>query len=275
MNSEELKRKAKILPYIDASTCRIPCKGEQRRDRGGEIIPVYKPKGMTSFEVVRIVRHELKQRWNTGRREKVGHAGTLDPLAEGLLILLTGSKTKTMNEFLKLDKEYHATFRLGVTSKSYDLETEVVEQTCNIHFSQQRLIETLKKFTGRIEQVPPEHSATWVGGKRAYHLARRGIGFELRPKTITISEMKLVSFEPPFLEIVIVCSSGTYVRSLARDIGEELGCGAVLTELVRTRIGTYEIENAIKLDELRTFMGQMKFSEHDSGSIHLFSFGVV
>lgn len=213
------------------------------RHGNGEIIPICKPKGMTSFEVVRRVRHDL-------HLKKVGHAGTLDPLAEGLLIILTDSKTKLMNDFLRLDKEYLATFKLGVTSKSHDLETEVVEQTNRINFSDAQITDALKKFTGRIEQVPPDDSAAWLEGKRAYHLARSGVEFSLKPKLVTISEIKIENYQPPMLKLKIVCSSGTYVRSLARDIGKELGCGAVLTELVRTRIGSYKIEDAIKLDEL-------------------------
>ncbi len=210
----------------------------------GEIIPVYKPKGMTSFEVVRKVRTELKIK-------KVGHAGTLDPLAEGLLIVFTNTKTKLMDSFLKLDKEYFATFKLGVTSKSNDLETEVVERMVDVNFSEEQIVEILKKFTGEIEQVPPDYSAAWVDGKRAYHLARSGVKFELKPKIVTINEMRIESLLPPFLKLIITCSSGTYVRSLARDIGEELGCGAILTGLVRTRIGSYKVEDAIKLDELK------------------------
>lgn len=210
----------------------------------GGIIPVYKPKGMTSFEVVRRVRNELKVR-------KVGHAGTLDPLAEGLLILLIGSKTKLMDDFLKLNKEYLAVLKLGFSSKSYDLETNVVEQTSDLSFSEDRIREILKKYTGKIEQVPPEYSATWIGGKRAYNLARRGVKFELKPKSVTIYEIKIESYLTPFLKLTVSCSSGTYVRSLVRDIGDDLGCGAVLTELVRTRIGPYKAEEAVKLDEMR------------------------
>jgi len=234
----------------------------------GEIISIYKPKGMTSFDVVRRVRQQLKIK-------RVGHAGTLDPLAEGLVIVLTGNKTKTMEEFRRLDKEYFATFKLGSTSKSHDLETDVVEQTSDTNFSEQRLFEALKKFTGKIEQVPPEYSAAWVGGRRAYHLARRGIKFELKPRTVTISEMKVESFMPPFLKVRLVCSSGTYIRSLARDLGEELGCGALLTELVRTRIGTYKSENAIKVDDLRTFKGNPGFSEQPENSIRSISIGAA
>lgn len=210
---------------------------------GGEIIPVFKPRGVTSFEVVRKVRNVLKIK-------RVGHAGTLDPLAEGLLIVLTGSKTKLMNDFLKLDKEYLATFRLGVTSKSYDLETEIIDQKSEINFSDEQIREVLKRYTGRIEQVPPEFSAAWVDGKRAYKLARRGVKFELKPKMVSISELKIEVFEAPILKLRIVCSSGTYVRSLARDIGRDLGCGAVLTELMRTRIGSYTMNGAVKLDLL-------------------------
>jgi len=209
----------------------------------GEIIPVYKPRGMSSFEVVRKVRHGL-------HLKKVGHAGTLDPLAERLLVILTGSKTKSMNDFLKLDKEYLATFRLGVTSKSYDLETEIIDQNSEMNFSEEQVSEVLKKYIGKIEQIPPEYSAAWVDGKRAYNLARRGVKFELKPKTVLISEFKIEMFNPPILKLKIVCSSGTYVRGLARDIGRDLGCGAVLTELIRTRIGSYHVDEAIRLDSL-------------------------
>ena len=208
----------------------------------GEIIPVYKPRGVTSFEVVRKVRGQLKVK-------KIGHAGTLDPLAEGLLIILTGTKTKAMNDILKLDKEYLAAFKLGVTSKSYDLETDVVELSSHTDFSEDQVLDVLKRYIGKIEQVPPEYSAAWVDGKRAYKLARRGVKFELKPKTVFISELSLEGFEWPILKVRVVCSSGTYIRSLARDIGKDLGCGAVLTELVRTRIGTYNAGDAIRLDE--------------------------
>lgn len=183
--------------------------------------------------------------------KKVGHAGTLDPLAEGLLILLTGDKTKSMESFMKLEKEYSATLMLGSVSKSHDLETEVIEQASSVEFSLGEMETTLKKFTGRIEQVPPDYSATWVNGKRAYHLARRGIKPELKPKAVTVSEIRIENYAPPILGLRIVCSSGTYIRSLARDIGEELGCGAVLTALVRNRIGSYIAEEAVKIDELR------------------------
>lgn len=208
------------------------------------IMAVYKPKGMTSFQVVRTVRNGLKIK-------KVGHAGTLDPLAEGLLILLTGKKTKLMESFLQMEKEYVAILRLGVTSRSHDLETELVEQVSDISYSEIEIREVLAKFTGRIEQVPPDYSAAWVDGKRAYHLARRGVEFELKPKTVTISEIEIESYTPPLLKLRVVCSSGTYIRSLARDIGDELGCGSVLEELIRTRIGAYKAEDAIRLDDLK------------------------
>ncbi len=210
----------------------------------GSVIAVYKPKGMTSFEVVRSIRRELKLK-------KVGHAGTLDPLAEGLLIILTGSKTKMMDDFLRFDKEYVATLRLGVTSKSHDLETELVEQTTDVILSAERVRVALAKFTGAIEQVPPDYSAAWIDGRRAYTLARRGLEFELKPRTVTISEIAVETFDPPFVKLRIVCSSGTYIRSLARDIGNELGCGSVLVELIRTRIGSYTIKDALRLDELK------------------------
>ena len=207
------------------------------------ILAFYKPKGMTSFEVVRRVKRELGLR-------KVGHAGTLDPLAEGLLIILTGSKTKMMESFLKMEKEYLATLRLGVTSRSHDLETEIVERASEISFSEEELARVLSRFTGKIEQVPPDFSATWVDGKRAYHLARKGVEFELKPKPVVISEISVESYTSPILKIRVVCSSGTYIRSLARDIGDDLGCGAVLVGLVRTRIGAYRAEDALRLEDM-------------------------
>ncbi len=207
------------------------------------ILAFYKPKGMTSFEVVRRVRCEMGLK-------KVGHAGTLDPLAEGLLIILTGSKTKMMERFLKMEKEYLATLRLGVTSRSHDLETEIVERTSETSFSEEELSRVIGKFTGKIEQVPPDFSAAWVDGKRAYHLARKGVEFELKPKSVVISEITVESYAPPILKIRVVCSSGTYIRSLARDIGEELACGAVLEGLVRTRIGEYRAEDALRLEDM-------------------------
>lgn len=208
------------------------------------IIAVYKPRGMTSFNVVRTVRRELGLK-------KVGHAGTLDPLAEGLLILLTGRKTKLMESFLKLDKEYVATLRLGVTSRSHDLETEVVAQDAEVPNDEDRIRGALAKFTGSIEQIPPDYSAAWVDGKRAYHLARKGVEFELKPKNVTISEIAVEAYNPPSLRLRITCSSGTYIRSLARDIGDELGCGAVLEKLVRTRIGSYKSDEAFKLEDVK------------------------
>jgi tRNA pseudouridine55 synthase len=225
----------------------------------GEIIPVYKPKGLTSFEVVRQVRRTLKVK-------RVGHAGTLDPLAEGLLIILTGKKTKSMDDFLKLDKEYLATFKLGFTSKSHDLETELVEQAAREDLKEEQITDVLRDYTGRIEQVPPQFSAAWVDGKRAYKLARNGVRFELKAKAVFISELKLESFAYPSLKLRIVCSSGTYIRSLARDIGADLRCGAVLTELVRTRIGTYRAEEAIKLAELSSSScSLLRTDSHDDG----------
>ncbi len=208
------------------------------------VLPIYKPRGMTSFGMVRTVRNQLNLR-------KVGHAGTLDPLAEGLLIILTGKKTKLMGEFLKMDKEYHATLQLGVESSSHDLETGVTERVKDLDLSLAQLEDALKKFTGRIEQVPPAYSAKWLDGKRAYRLARQNVGFELKPKLVTIEKIEIQSFNCPFVDLRVVCSSGTYIRSLARDIGTELGCGAVLAKLIRTRIGTYTVEAAIRLEDSR------------------------
>ncbi len=210
----------------------------------GSILPVYKPVGATSFEIVRTVRNRMKI-------GKVGHAGTLDPLAEGLLIILTGKKTRLMDEFLKMNKEYLATLQLGVESKSHDLETPVVSKVQSLNLSREKIEEVLKEFTGNIEQVPPIYSAKWVDGKRAYDLARRNVDFELKPKVVSIYKIIPESIALPFVEVRVVCSSGTYIRSLARDIGSRLGCGAVLAKLVRTRIGTYTLDNAIRPEDLK------------------------
>lgn len=209
----------------------------------GRVIPIYKPRGMTSFAALRKVKNLLGVK-------KIGHAGTLDPLAEGLLILLTYGKTRLMKEFLKLEKEYVATIEFGITSPSHDLETATVNVVEKLALTREELLEALKGFLGEIEQIPPSYSATWVNGTRSYQLARKGEYVALKPKRVLIKQIELMSFELPYAKIKIICSSGTYVRSLARDIGNTLGTGAVLVDLVRTRIGTYTLENAIRIEEL-------------------------
>lgn len=203
----------------------------------GEIICVDKPLGWTSFDAVKRVRGALLRRY--GRRKfKVGHAGTLDPLATGVMIVCTGKATKRIEELQQGVKEYVATMALGATTPSYDLETTIDARYPTGHITLSLVEETLKKFTGRIEQVPPSFSACKIDGKRAYKLARKGQEVELKPKLLVIDEIELLEFIPDkSITIRVVCSKGTYIRALARDIGEALGSGAHLTALRRTRVG--------------------------------------
>ena len=193
----------------------------------GEVIPFYKPYEWTSFGVVAKVRNLLSE--HLGCKVKIGHAGTLDPYATGVLILLTGRATKRVEEFQLHTKEYIATLKLGATTASYDREHP--EKA------------TLQKFIGTIEQIPPEYSACKVNGENAYKLIRKGKEVKLKPKTLTIDEIELLSYDMPEIAIRVVCSKGTYIRALARDIGTALGSGAYLTSLKRTRVGNIRIED--------------------------------
>lgn len=180
---------------------------------------------------------------------KVGHAGTLDPLATGLLILCTGKATKQIEIYQAEEKEYVATIKLGATTPSFDLETEEDSHMDCSFVTEELFISAVKKFVGEIEQVPPVFSAVKVKGKRAFNYARNGEILELKSRKIVIKDIELISFESPTAKIKVICSKGTYIRSLARDIGEELKCGAYLTGLERTRIGDYKIENAMTVDD--------------------------
>lgn len=199
---------------------------------------VDKPVGPTSHDIVDMVRRALRTR-------KVGHAGTLDPFASGLLILAVGSKTKEISKFVGLDKAYEATLRFGATSDTMD-RTGAIEQKECAAVSQGDLEAALEKFRGEIDQVPPMYSAKKIGGKKLYELAREGKEVERKPVRVTIHELELVSFAWPSAVIRTRVSSGTYIRALADDIGKALGCGAYLEELRRTRIGTYKVEDAVK-----------------------------
>ncbi len=214
----------------------------------GEVLLFNKDLEWTSFDLVNRVRNTLFKL--TGiKKLKVGHAGTLDPLATGLLILCTGKATKQIETYQAEEKEYIATIKLGATTPSYDLETEEDSQT-DCSFVTKELFQTaLKKLVGEIEQVPPVFSAVKVKGKRAFDYARKGETLELKSRKIVIKDIELISFDLPTAEIKVVCSKGTYIRSLARDIGEELKCGAYLTGLKRTRIGEYKVENAMTVDD--------------------------
>lgn len=213
----------------------------------GEVLLFDKDLGWTSFDLVSRVRNTLYK--ITGiKKLKVGHAGTLDPLASGLMILCTGKATKQIEKYQAGEKEYIATLKLGATTPSFDMETEEDSRKDYSYVTEEQFKATLKKFEGEIEQVPPVFSAVKVKGKRAFDYARNGETLKLQPKKIVISKIELVSFQLPAVTIKVVCSKGTYIRSLANDIGSELNCGGYLTELKRTRIGEFSLENAMTID---------------------------
>lgn len=208
----------------------------------GKVLLIDKPLEWTSFDVVRKIR-------NTIKIKKVGHAGTLDPLATGLLIVCTGKFTKKINEYMAQEKEYTGTFTLGATTPTYDLESSPEQNKEFKHLATEQIIEATKNFTGEIMQVPPAHSAIKIGGKRVYELARQGKEVKLEPRKITIKEFEIVSVELPVVQFRVVCSTGTYIRSLANDFGAALGCGAYLSSLCRTRIGTFLLKDALTVEK--------------------------
>lgn len=221
--------------------------------KDGAIICVNKPYGWTSFGVVNKVRYFVCRKQGV-KKLKVGHAGTLDPLATGVMILCTGRATKRIEEFQAHTKEYVATLRLGATTPSFDLEKEIDATYPTDHITRELVEETLKQFVGSIDQVPPAFSACKVDGKRAYDLARKGREVELKPKTLVIDEIELLACELPDIRIRVVCSKGTYIRALARDIGVALHSGAHLTALERTRVGDVRLEDCLALDQVEAWV---------------------
>ncbi len=225
----------------------------------GEIFCFNKPYTWTSFDVVSYVRNILIRRLKEVnpaiKKLKVGHAGTLDPLATGVLIVCTGKATKRIDELQAHTKEYIATLKFGATTPSFDKETEEDAVYPTAHITRELLEDVLKKFVGAIEQVPPAFSAVKVNGKRAYELARKGEDVSLKTKTLVIDEIEIIGYESPEnVKIRVVCSKGTYIRALARDIGQAIGSGAYLTDLVRTRIGDYKIENCLDVKEFADYL---------------------
>jgi tRNA pseudouridine55 synthase len=223
----------------------------------GKILLLDKPYGWTSFDLVRKVRNTIHRRFNL-KKLKIGHAGTLDPLATGLMILCTGKATKRIESLQAGEKEYLATIKFGATTPSYDRETGEDKMFPTLHITKSLLMDTLCQFTGNIMQVPPAFSAIKIDGKRAYEFARNGNTPELKAREIVINVIELVVMEMPMVKLRIVCSKGTYIRSLAHDIGKSLNTGAYLTDLRRIRSGEYTIENAITLEE---FLQNIKTSE--------------
>ena len=214
----------------------------------GEILYINKPYKWTSFGVVNKVRYFLCRKQGV-KKLKVGHAGTLDPLATGVMILCTGKATKRIEEFQYHTKEYVAVLRLGATTPSYDLEHEIDATYPTEHITKEMVERVLASFVGTIEQVPPSFSACKINGKRAYDLARKGKDVELKPKTLVIDEIELLDCNLPEIKIRVVCSKGTYIRALARAIGEALQSGAHLTALERTRVGNITLTDCIPLDD--------------------------
>lgn len=223
----------------------------------GEVIAINKPLEMTSFGALAYVRKRLCVRLGV-KKLKVGHAGTLDPLATGVLVLCTGKYTKRIEEFQQHGKEYTATLQLGATTPSYDMEHPVNETYPTDGITRERIEEVLHQFEGDIEQVPPTFSACKISGQRAYDLRRKGQDVELKPKHIRIDEIELLGFDAEKMQmsIRVACGKGTYIRALARDIGRALNSGAYLTALCRTRSGEYRVENCIELEQFEEWLAQ-------------------
>lgn len=214
----------------------------------GEVIGIDKPLGWTSFDAVKRVRGAIQRRLNV-KKFKVGHAGTLDPLATGVLIICTGRSTKDIERLQNGTKEYIATLRLGATTPSFDRETQIDAEYPFEHITEELVKEVLPRFTGHIMQVPPVFSAVKIDGKRAYKYARKGKDVELKAKPLVIEELEMLPSELPLLNLRIVCSKGTYIRALSRDIGEALGSGAHLTALCRTRVGNITLADCLSVDQ--------------------------
>lgn len=222
----------------------------------GEILYIDKPYKWTSFDAVKRVRGALLKRMKM-KKLKVGHAGTLDPLATGVMIVCTGRATKRIEELQAGTKEYVATIALGATTPSFDLETEIDARFPTEHITRELVEQTLARFIGAIEQVPPAFSACKVNGQRAYKIARRGGDVDIKPKLLVIDAIELLDFSPESITVRIECSKGTYIRALARDIGEALGSGGHLTALRRTRVGDAVIDRCLSIDDAVKLIGEI------------------
>lgn len=228
----------------------------------GEVICMNKPYKMSSFGALAFARTRLSRKLGI-KRLKIGHAGTLDPLATGVLILCTGKATKRIEEFQGETKEYIATLQLGATTPSFDMEHPVDNTYPTEHITEELIRKTLTKFIGTIQQIPPEYSACKVDGKPAYKYKRKGKDVELQPKTLTIDEIELLWFKPEVMQfsIRVVCSKGTYIRALARDMGETLNSGAYLTALCRTRIGKFKIDDCLTFDNFQEWLDSQEIED--------------
>ncbi len=220
----------------------------------GRVLLIDKPLHWTSFDVVQKLRNII-------RIKKIGHAGTLDPLATGLLIICTGKFTKRINEFMAQEKEYTGSITLGATTPTYDLESEPENFKPINDLTEEKIKAATLGFTGEIQQIPPAHSAIKIGGKRVYELARQGKEVKIEPRTVTIKEFEITKIELPLVYFRVVCTTGTYIRSLAKDFGDALGCGAHLSSLCRTRIGDFLNKDALSMQAFAREFQQKNKSE--------------
>ncbi|MBR5432968.1 MAG: tRNA pseudouridine(55) synthase TruB [Bacteroidales bacterium] len=223
----------------------------------GEVLYFNKPLHWTSFDVVNKTRYILRHSLGV-KKIKVGHAGTLDPLATGVMILCTGKATKTIDTYLHKDKEYIATIKLGATTPSFDGETEENATFPTEHITRELVIETLQKFIGEIDQVPPVYSAVRIDGKHAYEHARKAKDIEIQPRKVRIDSIELLDFALPYIQIRIACSKGTYIRSLANDIGKALHSGGYVSSLQRTKVGDVTLDDCISIESFQEQIEQEK-----------------
>ncbi len=219
----------------------------------GKLLLIDKPLGWSSFQAVNSLKWAIRKKFQL-KKIKIGHAGTLDPLATGLLLICTGKATKTINELQGQEKEYTGSFTLGATTPSYDLETEVDKLYPTDHITEAMIHEATSAFLGEIEQAPPVFSALKKDGKRLYEYAREGKSVEIKKRLVTITEFEITKIQLPLVHFRVVCSKGTYIRSLAYDFGKELGSGAHLSTLRRTKIGDYNVNKAIAPEEFRELL---------------------
>lgn len=226
----------------------------------GHLMLFDKPLYWTSFDLVNKIRIIIRNTCGI-KKIKVGHAGTLDPLATGLMIVCTGKATKKIEELMVFDKEYVATLYVGKTTPSFDLETETDGEYPVDHITEKKVIATLESFVGEQEQMPPMHSAKYIDGKRAYEFARKGIQKEMKPVKINITKAELIDFSIPEIKVKLRCSKGTYIRSFARDFGLALGSGCYLASLQRSAIGEYTLEKAFTLESFEKFIEELKQNE--------------
>ena len=217
----------------------------------GEVILIDKPSGWTSFKVVNTIRKAIKVK-------KVGHAGTLDPMATGLLILSTGRKTKELEQYQNLNKTYTGTILLGKTSASMDTETEFTDHSIPDSVNKKLILSIRDEFLGETEQITPMYSAAKINGKRLYNLARKGMQVERKPRKIFVEKFEITEISLPEISFEIICSKGTYIRAIANDFGAKLGCGALLSRLRRRRIGEFDVDNALQVDD---FLRKVQDSE--------------